>query len=75
MKPLSQDLLTRLMYNTTINTKKDKDKTTNNTGLSDIQLRDQIITFLIAGHETTANALTWTFYLLTQNPHVDEKLF
>ena len=43
--------------------------------MSDIQLRDQIITFLIAGHETTANALTWTFYLLTQNSHVEEKLF
>ncbi|HJT85909.1 MAG TPA: cytochrome P450 [Nitrososphaeraceae archaeon] len=75
MKSLSQDLLTRLMYNTTLNTKQDQDKTTNNTGLSDIQLRDQIITFLIAGHETTANALTWTFYLLTQNSHVEENLF
>ena len=75
VKSLSQDLLTRLMYNSTIDTKKDNDKATNNIGLSDVQLRDQIITFLIAGHETTANALTWTFYLLTQNPHVEEKLF
>ena len=75
VEALSQDLLTRLMYNTTPNTKQDKDKTTNIESLSDVQLRDQIITFLIAGHETTANALTWTFYLLTQNPDVEKKLY
>jgi cytochrome P450 len=75
LEALSQDLLTRLMYNTTPNTKQDKDKTTNIESLSDVQLRDQIITFLIAGHETTANALTWTFYLLTQNPDVEKKLY
>ena len=32
------------------------------------QLRDEIMTFLTAGHETTAMALTWTFYLLHKNP-------
>lgn len=75
VEALSQDLLTRLMYNKTPNTNQDKDKTTNIESLSDVQLRDQIITFLIAGHETTANALTWTFYLLTQNPDVEKKLY
>jgi cytochrome P450 len=38
------------------------------------QLRDQTITFLLAGHETTALALCWTFYLLAQNPFAEEKL-
>ncbi|GAB4423398.1 MAG: cytochrome P450 [Turneriella sp.] len=32
------------------------------------QLRDEAMTLFLAGHETTANALTWTFYLLSQNP-------
>ena len=66
------------MYNTSSeslikNTK--NNQTNNNDVMSDLQLRDQIITFLIAGHETTANALTWTFYLLVQNPNVEEKLY
>ena len=32
------------------------------------QVRDEVLTLLLAGHETTANALTWTWYLLAQNP-------
>lgn len=43
-------------------------------GLSDLELRDEVITFLLAGHETTANALSWTFYLLSQNPEVEREL-
>ncbi|GAC1378826.1 MAG: cytochrome P450 [Ktedonobacteraceae bacterium] len=42
--------------------------------LSDTQVRDHIMTFVAAGHETTANALTWTFYLLAEYPEVREKL-
>jgi cytochrome P450 len=42
--------------------------------MSDRQLRDEVITLLIAGHETTALALSWTWYLLSQNPDVDAKL-
>ena len=37
--------------------------------MDDRQLRDQVLTFFIAGHETTAVALTWTWYLLASNPH------
>ena len=37
-------------------------------GMSDKQLRDEVVTLFIAGHETTANALTWTLYLLSQIP-------
>jgi cytochrome P450 len=35
--------------------------------MNERQLRDEVITLLLAGHETTANALTWTWYLLSQN--------
>jgi enediyne biosynthesis protein E7 len=44
------------------------------TGLDDSQLRNETITFLLAGHETTANALTWIFYLISQNPEVERQL-
>ncbi len=39
-------------------------------GMSDRQLRDEIITFLIAGHETVASALVWVWYLLSLHPAV-----
>jgi cytochrome P450 len=39
--------------------------------MTDKQVRDEALTLLIAGHETTANALTWTWYLLSQNPEVE----
>ena len=42
--------------------------------MSDVQLRDEVITLMLAGHETTANALTWTFYLLAQNPEAEARL-
>jgi cytochrome P450 len=38
------------------------------------QIRDEVMTLFLAGHETTANALSWTFYLLDQNPEVDAAL-
>jgi cytochrome P450 len=38
-------------------------------GMSDQELRDQLVTLLLAGHETTATALAWTADLLTRNPH------
>ncbi len=42
--------------------------------MSDQQLRDEVITWLLAGHETTALNLSWTWYLLAQHPEVEEKL-
>lgn len=42
--------------------------------LSTKELQDEVMTLLIAGHDTTANALTWTFTLLAQNPEVEAKL-
>jgi cytochrome P450 len=43
-------------------------------GMSDEQLRDEVMTLFLAGHETTANALTWTWYLLSQHPDVEARL-
>lgn len=43
-------------------------------GMTDKQVRDEAMTLFLAGHETTANALTWTWYLLAQHPRVDAQL-
>src|SRR5919108_118129 len=43
-------------------------------GMSVQQLRDEVMTLLFAGHETTALALTWTWYLLARHPEVAERL-
>lgn len=43
-------------------------------GMTDQQVRDEALTLFLAGHETTANALTWTWYLLARNPHVEEHM-
>ena len=42
--------------------------------MTDQQLRDELLTIFLAGHETTANALTWTWYLLSQHEEVEKKL-
>lgn len=43
-------------------------------GMSDRQVRDQVLTLLLAGHETSAKALGWTFYLLNMHTEVEERL-
>ena len=55
------DLLARLM--------EARDEETGES-MTDRQLRDEVMTILMAGHETTANALTFTFYLLAEHPEV-----
>lgn len=50
-----------------------RDEEGDGAGMSDEQLRDEAMTIFLAGHETTANALTWTWYLLSQNPEVEAK--
>jgi cytochrome P450 len=42
--------------------------------LSDKEIRDELATFLVAGHDTTATALTWTWFLLSQFPTVQTRL-
>lgn len=43
-------------------------------GMTDLQLRDELMTIVLAGHETTATALSWTFMLLAQHPACRERL-
>ncbi|MFN8529506.1 MAG: cytochrome P450 [Anaerolineae bacterium] len=44
-------------------------------GMSDQQVRDEAVTLFIAGHETTSNALAWTWALLSQHPDVEARLY
>ncbi len=46
----------------------------NGVGMSDKQLRDEVATIMLAGHETTANAMNWTLYLLAKHPEVEARL-
>jgi cytochrome P450 len=43
-------------------------------GMTAKEVRDQVVTIFMAGHETTSQALSWTFYLLSQHPAVEAKL-
>ena len=43
-------------------------------GMSDEQVRDEVLTIFLAGYETVANGLTWTWYLLSQHPEVEARL-
>jgi cytochrome P450 len=43
--------------------------------MTDVQIRDEALTLFLAGHETTANAMTWTWYLLSQHPEKEAKLY
>jgi cytochrome P450 len=43
-------------------------------GMTDSQIRDEAMTLFLAGHETTANALTWTWYLVSQNPECEQRM-
>jgi cytochrome P450 len=55
----SDDLLSMLMAD---------DESGERDSMSDAQLRDEIVTIFLAGYETVANAMTWTWYLLSENP-------
>ena len=50
------------------------DEEADGSGMTDTQVRDEALTLFLAGHETTANALTWTWYLLSQNPECETRL-
>jgi cytochrome P450 len=62
------DLLSRLLRAT------DSEAGAGGGAMTDRQLRDEAITLFTAGHETTANALTFTLYLLSQHPDVERTL-
>jgi len=64
----SGDLLSMLMAS-----RDEESGATHGTGMTDEQLRDEIITIFLAGYETVANALTWTWLLLAQNPEAEAR--
>jgi cytochrome P450 len=43
-------------------------------GLTDIDIRNELITFVLAGHETTSSALTWAWYAIGRNPSIEARL-
>jgi cytochrome P450 len=43
-------------------------------GLNDQQIRDEVITLMVAGHETTATALSWTLYLVSKHPAAQDRI-
>jgi cytochrome P450 len=43
-------------------------------GIADRQIRDEVMTMFLAGHETTANALAWTWLLLAQHPEIQQRV-
>lgn len=59
-----KDLLSRFMN--TVNENGDK--------LNDIELRDTVLNFIIAGRDTTAQALSWLFYNLSLQPRIEKKI-
>ncbi len=52
-----------------------RDEEGDGAGLTDKEIRDQLVTFFVAGHETTSHALTWTFYLLSQHAAAAQRLY
>jgi cytochrome P450 len=51
-----------------------RDEESDHSGMTDEQLRDEVLTIFLAGYETVANALTWTWYLLSQNRQAEARL-
>ncbi|MBB5331002.1 cytochrome P450 [Tunturiibacter gelidoferens] len=68
-EPDRGDLLSMLLAS-----KYESDDPTKQTGMSDEQVRDEVLTIFLAGYETVANGLAWTWYLLSQNPAIEAKL-
>ncbi|WP_204299387.1 cytochrome P450 [Actinoplanes campanulatus] len=64
-KPAGGDLISRLIESF----RKDADQRSART-----RMRDELVTLLLAGHETTASTLTWAFHLLDEHPHAWERL-
>lgn len=51
-----------------------QDEEGNGEGMSDRQVRDEAITLFLAGQETMANSLAWTWYLISRHPEIEKKL-
>lgn len=62
------------LLSTMLNSQDDDEKDDSKKIMSDSQIKDETLTLFMAGHETTANLLTWTLYLISQNPRVEAKI-
>ncbi|WP_213803401.1 cytochrome P450 [Granulicella sp. dw_53] len=71
-EPDKGDLLSMLLMSTYENVEAEKNSPPEH--MSDAQVRDEVLTIFLAGYETVANALTWTWYLLSQNPEAEARL-
>ncbi len=69
-EPDKGDLLSMLLASTD----DQLDASGHHTGMSDEQARDEVLTIFLAGYETVANGLAWTWYLLSQHPEVEARL-
>jgi len=52
-----------------------RDDSGDGAGMDDVQLRDEALTIFLAGYETVANALAWTWYLVSQNPEAADRMY
>src|SRR5207245_2000172 len=64
-RPGGQDVIARLL---------DAYRDEPDAGLRRRRLRDELLTLLLAGHETTASTLSWTWYLIDRHPEVAERM-
>jgi cytochrome P450 len=68
-EPDRGDLLSMLLAS-----KYESDDAKSQIGMSNEQVRDEVLTIFLAGYETVANGLAWTWYLLSQNPAIESRL-
>ncbi len=75
-EPIPGDLLSMLLASTYESDDESDDPSSpaSPTGMSNEQVRDEVLTIFLAGYETVANGLAWTWYLLSQNPEAESKL-
>ncbi len=70
--PDKGDLLHMLL--TSVDSESQPDAEGRQPGMSPAQIRDEVLTIFLAGYETVANALTWTWYLLSQHPEIEARM-
>jgi cytochrome P450 len=68
------NLLSALIHSQSTETKENIGRGGDGERMTDLQLRDEIMTIMVAGHDPVANALTWTFYLISQHANVEARL-
>ncbi|MGN6347629.1 MAG: cytochrome P450 [Candidatus Nitrosocosmicus sp.] len=67
-------VLLKSSYDSSMENKDEAHQSNKTMKMTDQQLRDEVMTIFLAGHETTANALTWTLCLLASNPKIESRI-